>query len=458
MESMIPLNGLIAIVDDQIEQALPLMRVFARNNIPYVYYKGTDPEYLPGQPENDIRILLLDLNLLGGRDNQPKDIRSSLFSVISHIISPNNYPYVLVLWSRQEKEYKEMLEKLFSNDLKGCAPIAILEWIKSDFFPNFSDEEANKDEEYKIIDELKKVIAGLPAYSYLMQWENCVHNSADETIQDIFHDYHSQENWKNSANCILDMFAKSYLEQHYRDSSKEDIAKASLFFLNDVYYDTLESAITNSEIENAVELQYEANADLISDIKSKVNNYLLISKSQIQINQPGCIFTSSDSSVECVKRLKEIINNCLDTEDVRIQVANKFQDTKLSEAKQFYNQLIKDRREAILSTAIPCGVIVTPACDYAQNKAKYDRIIMGIIIDSCYREFIDAKSEAIYVSPSFDESSHERIVVLNYRYFFTQELKKTNGVEPLYRIRNSVLSEIQSKLARHINRQGVMTL
>ena len=83
---------------------------------------------------------------------------------------------------------------------------------------------------------------------------------------------------------------------------------------------------------------------------------------------------------------------------------------------------------------------------------------MGIIIDSCYREFIDAKSEAIYVSPSFDESSHERIVVLNYRYFFTQELKKTNGVEPLYRIRNSVLSEIQSKLARHINRQGVMTL
>ena len=31
MENMIPLNGRIAIVDDQIEQALPLMRVFAKN-------------------------------------------------------------------------------------------------------------------------------------------------------------------------------------------------------------------------------------------------------------------------------------------------------------------------------------------------------------------------------------------------------------------------------------------
>lgn len=179
MENIIPLNGRIAIVDDQIKQALPLMRIFAKNNIPYVYYEGTNPDYFPEKPENDIRILFLDLNLLGGRDNHPKDIRSSLYSVIKRIISPDNYPYVLVLWSRQEKEYKEMLEELFQNGLKGCAPIVILEWIKSEFFPDFSDEEANKDEEYKIIDELKKVIAGLPAYSYLMQWENCVHNAAD---------------------------------------------------------------------------------------------------------------------------------------------------------------------------------------------------------------------------------------------------------------------------------------
>ena len=455
---MIPLNGRIAIVDDQIEQALPLMRVFAKNNVPFVYYKGTDPEYLPEQPENDIRILLLDLNLLGGRDNQPKDIRSSLFFVINHIISPNNYPYVLVLWSRQEKEYKEMLEELFSDALKDCAPIIILEWIKSDFFPNFSDEEVKKDEEYRIIDELKNVIAGLPAYSYLMQWENCIHNAADETIQDIFHDFHSQDNWNNSANCILDMFAKSYLEQHYRDAPIEDRAKASLFFLNNVYYDTLESTITNIRIENAVELLYEANADLTSDIKSKVNNYLLISKSQTQINQPGCVFTSSDSNVECVKCFRAIINDCLNTEEIRALVAKRFHDTGIQEAKDYCKQLMKERRDAISSTAIPCGVVVTPACDYAQNKAKYDRIIMGIIIDSCYKEFIDTKSEAIYVSPSFNESSHERILVLNCRYFFTQDLRKTNGIGVLYRIRSSLFSEIQSKLARHINRQGVMNL
>ena len=95
---MIPLNGRIAIVDDKIDQASPLMRVFAKNNIPYVYYEGTNPDYFPEKPENDIRILFLDLNLLDGRDNQPKEIRSTLFAAISHIISPNNYPYLLILF------------------------------------------------------------------------------------------------------------------------------------------------------------------------------------------------------------------------------------------------------------------------------------------------------------------------------------------------------------------------
>lgn len=289
MENLIPLNGRIAIIDDKIKQALPLMRVLSKNNIPYVFYEGNDVRFLPNVPENDIRILFLDLNLLGGRDNQPKEIRSALYSVISHVISADNYPYMLILWSRQEKEYIDILEDLFKNDLKNCSPIAIKNYVKSDFFPNYAEEEDESADSDKILIELKKILKGFPAYGYIMQWENCIHNSADETIQDVFHDFHSQDNWKNSANCILDMFAHSYLDKQYRETSLEDRAKASLLFLNDVYYDTLESTIANSKIENAVELQYKEDADLKSDIKSKVNNYLLMSKSQTQINQPGCI-------------------------------------------------------------------------------------------------------------------------------------------------------------------------
>lgn len=222
MESIIPINGRVAIVDDKIEQALPLMRVFAKNNIPYVFYEGNNYNYFPETPENDIRILFLDLNLLGDRNLQPKDIRSTLYSTLSHIISPKNYPYVLILWSLQENEYKAVLDELFEGDLKNCAPITIQDWIKSEFFPDFADTEENEDQESKLIKGLQDIIAGLPAYSYLMQWENCIHKSADDTIQGIFHDFNSQGDWENNANCILSMFAQSYLEKHYDKASYED--------------------------------------------------------------------------------------------------------------------------------------------------------------------------------------------------------------------------------------------
>lgn len=434
---MIPLNGRIAIVDDQIEQALPLMRVFAKNNIPYVYYKGTDPEYLPEQPENDIRILLLDLNLLGGRDNLPKDIRSSLFSVISHIISPNNYPYVLVLWSRQEKEYKEMLEELFSNALIDRAPITILEWIKSDFFPNFSDEEANKDEEYRIIDELKKVIAKLPAYSYLMQWENCVHNAADETIQDIFHDFHSIDKWDNNANCVLDMFAKSYLGKHYNDSSIKNRAKASLLFLNDVYCDTLESNVIACDFSEENDLSYSVSREYKDEMAAKINGCLLLSNLFDSSCQPGCVLPI-DLKEENTKYFHELFHDCFITGDL----SNK--DAK---------QLKKD----IYKSLLPFEVVLTPDCDYAQMKAKYFRLVQGVIINADFKSHVNFQSDAFYVSPVFEYRGQKRVLILNYRYLVTY-VEGHQYPNPLFRVRDSILAEMRSKLARHISRHGIMNL
>lgn len=457
MENIIPTNGRIAIVDDSFKQALPLMKILSKNNIPYTYYQGNRLECLPDTPENDIRILFLDLNLLEGRNQTPKDVRSILVPVLKHLLSPENYPYVLVLWSRQEREYLDTIKDIFDNDLKDRAPIVIKPFVKSDFFPDFAEEEDETKDEQIILDELLKIIKELPAYSYLLQWENHIHNSADAVIQDIFHDFHSHENWTDNANYIIDAFAHSYLEKHYGNASLEDRAKASLLFLNEVFNDTLEASIVNSKIDNPTDLQYLKPNDK-NVIRNKINYSLLMSKVHNSIREPGCVFSSTDYNVECVKCSNALLNDCLYTEDIRNQVKEQFQNVASKEAKTFYGNLLKERRDAIKPTLLPCGVVVTPACDYAQNKAKYDRVVMGVIIEAQYKQFIDTKSETIYTSPIFNDGTLERILVLNYRYFITQILDKDLNLNPLFRLRNSILSEIQSKLARHINRQGIMNL
>lgn len=436
---MIPLNGRIAIVDDKIEQALPLMRVLAKNNIPYTYYKGSDPEYLPDSPCNDIRILFLDLNLLDGRDNQPKDIKSTLYSTIHRIISPQNFPYVVILWSRQEKEYKETIECLFKEELKDLAPIIVLNWIKSDFFPNFAENEENKEKEYIIFEELIKVLSTIPAYGYLMQWENCAHISADTTIKKLFRNYNSSEEWSNYANCILDMFAHSYLEKNFNDSTPEKKAKASLLFLNDVFNDTLESNVSNVHIQNATELQCEVSDESRDNIKAKINRTLLMSDQKESLNQPGCVLSYNNPTKDITTFYHKIFNDSINTKGLSTR------DLKAIKNKIYVNLQ-------------PCDVVVTPACDYAQKKNEYDRIVQGVILEAEFQQYINKSSEAIYISPIFEYDSRKSIIVLNFRYFKTDKLRDEDEKLFLFRMRTSLLSEIQSKLSRHINRQGIMNL
>lgn len=457
MGKMIPLNGRIAIVDDIIDQAMPLIRVLSKNNIPFVYYRGNLLEELPNIPENDIRILFLDLNLFDGRDARPKEIQSALYSVINRVISPNNYPYVIILWSRQEKQYKFLLEELFVNRLKQCAPIAILEWIKSDFFPNYAEMEENCDNEERILDELKNALSTIPAYAYLLQWENCIHNSADKTIQAVFHDLQFTNDWQNNANCVLSMFAHSYLDKHYAQVSQIEKVRSSLLFLNDVYYDALEEYIQNEFFETkSIELNHSVGDEEKNIIKSKINTSILFSKNVASITQPGCVFVWKDENVPDIS--SAILNDSLNTQIIHEKVERENVGKCAKELKKIFDGCFKNAKKAIKDSYIrACGIVVTPSCDYAQNKTKFDRVLFGIIIDADRFNELDIKSDALYVTPVFNYESQPRIMVLHFRYFNTEKIDE-DIVAPLFRLRHTILSEIQSKLARHINRQGMMCL
>mgnify|MGYP003508654320 CR=1 FL=1 len=50
-------------------------------------------------------------------------------------------------------------------------------------------------------------------------------------------------------------------------------------------------------------------------------------------------------------------------------------------------------------------------------------------------------------------------IVLNFNYFITSNLdEEESNCNILFKLRRPILAEVQSKLARHINRQGVVSL
>lgn len=450
----LPLNGRIAIIDNEIDQALPLMKVFAKNQLPYVFYKGDDMAFLPDENSrfNDIRLLFLDINLLNSKTASDKEVKSSLYSVLRRVISENNFPYSLIYWSRQEKEYAQVVDELFRNELKDRKPINLVSFVKSDFFPNFSDVEISND--IDLIEEIEKVISNQHSYSYLLEWENIVHTAADKTLQNVFSFYHQFKDWPNNANYILEKLGRAYLGKHFDDNSPEDKIKASYISFNSVFKDTLEHSVYISDILNVQNLSYD-----IVKVESKVNSInekLNLSRDVKNIAESGniIVFENADENFFGALLIKLLS---------KIQLGNylRQQQKEINEIElnSRANKELKKIKGEIKLRWIKIAMVVTPICDYVQKSNKiYDRIVMGLLIPSKYKIYIDQKSEAVYVLPiTINYNDSEYILILDFRYFSTTDLSIEKAT-PIFRLRQELLAEIQSKLARHINRQGILFL
>lgn len=454
MENIIPINGRIAIVDDKIDQALPLMQVLSKNNIPYTFYDGSDSESFPETPENDIRILFLDLNLLGGKLQKEKEVKSSLINTLSHLLSPDNYPYVVILWSRQENEYKKVVEEIFNNELKNRAPIAIESYIKSDFFPNFAEEIDDTKDKCILFEKLKSILMMHPAYCHLMQWENIVHTSSDDLLKHLFPNVEPKR-WEVTTNTIIESLGQAYLGQHFYDASAEEKTKASLLTLNMVLVDSIDKKSTNCSFCTKQELDNEKiDKQTIETSIAELNYKLNFFEGPNNICEPGVVFQYNSPKVNYFEHL---LHKIISLFSIRSKILCETPDILETLLKKETDKKMKQIKQDIQQTWIKIGVVVTPSCDFAQKKKIYDRIVQGVMIESRFEGYIN-QGDAFYTSPVFRYKDNNYIIVLNFNYFTTSELNNDQSCTMLYKIRRTMLSEIQSKLARHINRQGVMSL
>lgn len=449
----IPLNGRIAIIDDKIEQAEPLMQVLSKNQMPYVFYKGNDLNYLPEKDNryNDIRILFLDINLLNDTAKpDEKQTKSVLYNVLKRVISPDNFPYSIIYWSRHQDEHSNLVVDLFENELKDRKPICMQGFVKSDFFPNFSTELVEN--EINILDELQTIIDSEPAYSYVLNWENRLHLSADNTLQDVFSSYHSFNDWKNNANFILSKLGNAYLGKHFDNSSDEKKIKSSLISFSSVFRDSLEHSIHNSTIKTD---KLEYSFDEINSSLKTINEKLNISRDSSSLSESGNVVILKEKE----QLFKDLLNKVVSFFGFKNRIKLEKPDINEFVLKKEASKEQKRIKNEIKTKWLKIGLIVTPVCDFAQNNKYFDRIVNGLLIPIEYKEYIEDKSEAVYLLPiSIQENDIDYLLVLNFRYFETYNLAKNNTVKFLFRVRQELLAEIQSKLARHINRQGILFL
>ena len=132
----LPKNGGIVIIDDKINEAVPLMNALAKRGVSYSYYDGKPRNY-PKEPLESVRFVFLDMHLdeVASATNGDKNIVSSLIGGVDAVVGEDNGPYAIMVWSKHDSQHmKDFKKAVIDDNGLRCKPIAILNLEKSKCF------------------------------------------------------------------------------------------------------------------------------------------------------------------------------------------------------------------------------------------------------------------------------------------------------------------------------------
>lgn len=178
----------VAIVDDTVDEALPLVRLLSSKGVGVAYYNGKrGVGGAPETPLKGVRFLFLDLGLAGeGKPNV-----NATAGVVKKIIAPDNGPYVLVVWSQHPEEARDfsaLIVKYSGSEYDPVRCIVISKVSVKDDAGDYSYE--------KIMDALVVGTEGLVPLLYFLDWESTILWSAQSIVHEIFSEArsHAKEN------------------------------------------------------------------------------------------------------------------------------------------------------------------------------------------------------------------------------------------------------------------------
>lgn len=394
-------NGRVVVVDDQLKEAFPLIKILSQYGTSTHYFDG-EVEGLPCKPLESVRVIFLDIEL-GTAGQDAKSKVAKVISVLRRIIGDRCYPYAIVAWTKHV-ELIELIKKGLSDK---NPPAIMLNMEKTDCLGE--DGELNIE---TIKSHLHSEFEKLGAFDILVKWENLVHQAAAESVDSSFNYFPFDGDWDEKIKRVLSYLAIAYSGKQ----GDENVIKSSLLSYNGLLLDFLEENINESiDIFPELELFDPSKVQIEPSLKGTINSYLLVSKEIEAKIKPGNLY--------------------LDEGDCKLP-----------------NEQGIELKHVFLE--------VSPNCDYSQKKMKLSRILPGVLcpvgnIKDYKREI---HSDSYICGPIININDQAIIPIFDMALSDSLSLEDLLDKIPLCRFRHQFLVDIQAKLSAHISRPGYMAV
>lgn len=443
------MNGLrgarVVLLDDESNEALPVIKAFSRMGVPVVFFDGKSSE-LPTKQNRlrGVRLAILDMNL--GVTGSNETIASTLVQTFGRIIDDHNGPYGVLIWTNHP-DLRELVARYIYEHKTLPKPVFIVTLRKAAFKISGGKGAPRRFAVRKLSKELLKILAENSPLECLQVWEGTCFRAATNVTNSI-----AQLNGATSANLdewrkawreetlkLLLVVSKASAEKHH---TKENCIPSIFLALNPLHSDRMDLLVEGltEDLSRHVEQIMAATGGSATERKAKVNTMLHLAGDQLDNFNPGNLyFFSKKSSPDFMPTLDDVLQDCLQGKEIQ--------------------------QEEVMKLARVCGLEVTPACDHAQNKMRLSRIVAGFVVPWDHKDAINSRAGFLKTAGPFYFakkgnllSAGAYLIVFNSRYVVTAKPSRVKELPAIARVRPSLLADVQSWASYQAARQGVMML
>lgn len=483
----LPKNGSVVIIDDQINEALPLMNALAKKGVAYSYYDGKGRSY-PAKPLDCVRLIFLDMHLdeAAGGATSTKNIVSLLVAGISTIVAENNGPYAVMVWSKHDSQHlAELKDTLLNKNSVPCKPIAVLNMEKSLCFEAVSlngTEKAEwklKDEGMVVIEQnLRIQLELVDSFLILCNWENGIKNSAKQTVHALSMLFDNEkQKWNDNLKACMARMAKAYAGKTL-EMSDENIIRNVYYSMNSIVNDFngVETDYMVKSISGEVHLLQTKEGiagNIIVSLNHKDKEYILSCDEKkyyiyeeanliCQNSERKKLFDRKNDNYDEVRAiLCEMYWANISSVNSLLNVRNYILDQKrpgnIYESSQEIKEEMCDAHKIDISLRGDVKGIeleISPICDYAQNKRKRYRILPGLEIPAGLIEKDSSKYTYLTI-PIMIEGKTRRIL-FDFRFYTSETTDYFDKKKPLYALGDELLQNVKEELSTHSVRSGIV--
>lgn len=439
------------VIDDNEDEAAPLLRALSSLGIGALYFSGDERE-LPQEPLRGLRVIFLDLRLFGAVGGEPRQYIPATLSILKRVATVNDSTAGIVCWAKGPDDF-QALQDLLPRAMPKFKPAFVLA---------IKDKMALLRQPAKLLKAVKKELSGLPGHRVLWEWEQAAHDATTGTTDLVLGLVEEP-----SQDRLVAVLAALAIASGGKTTSDGASCVRHLFNgLDLVHADRLEYGNLSSRLDGphikALHQSVRSRGRLSPAERACLNTAMVSSSipaGRIPA-QPGNVYVACpEKKSGCpVTRFK------LDPDVLAAELDPRWKKDKLWKESEGQTAKQKRRQRRIVRDCKAAVLEVSPACDYAQNKRVVARFIAGLLIPDEHEAIFSVQAQGrMYLKKipgvkidGFDGTWH---LILNARYLFGLGNPDSRvRTRPAFRLRGHVLVDIQAWFAAHAARPGFLTV